>query len=653
MVDPHRESQRDKFRGLGIEIGSEATQRAAILLERLDLSDLDLMTIRDLVQIGEKSEDGCLIGMLGLLFAGLGQGSLCIWLQRDQVLNSVLPADDPLAMKLVNGFMRRLNDGDYDDLIERAGSDSLKPMVLDDTTGRQLLYFQKFHYHERRLKQRLEAFLAHKGDRSLSDDSIQAIIDDLFRDGAVLRKGTGNLPIRRDPDQVSAIQAALTAPLLIISGGPGTGKTSLLVNMLRALVRSGTDPSRILLAAPTGRAAQRMSETLGGSLATITNPDNADRHLFHLRGSTLHKLLVYRPRTGDFLYGPGRPIPADVIVVDEVSMVDVVMMDRLFQATDPERTRVILMGDKDQLPSVEAGSVLADLSPTADNPLSNYVVLLHNVYRSGGQLLELAQAINAGHPVPLIPVSFYEALNLEDGRWAFVAAEGGGTLGRRIDQWVWYQYIQVPKGHAQNYVDIVHRLSRLKNPIPAIDHSQHSELIDRLLSIAFRCRILTVHRHGTTGSGWINDRIALALRQILDPGSNIGLRMFNGALIMVIRNDYRRDLYNGDLGVVIFNEEEGLYYVYFKHTSGIVAFPVSGLPDWDLAFATTVHKSQGSEFEDTLLFLPDDPEHRLLSREILYTAATRASRRLIVHGKQAAFEVARMRKIERQSGLMF
>ena len=206
--------------------------------------------------------------------------------------------------------------------------------------------------------------------------------------------------------------------MLVVSGGPGTGKTSLLVNMLRAMVKTGTDPSRIVLAAPTGRAAQRMTESLVASLATIVDPDENDRGLGRLSGSTLHKLLVYSSRTGGFLYGSRRPIPADVIAVDEVSMVDVVMMDRLFQAIDPQRTRVILLGDKDQLPSVEAGSVLADMSPDAGSAFAQHFVVLKNVYRSAGKLLDLAQAINAGHPVPLRPMDFDQTLTLNAGGWA-------------------------------------------------------------------------------------------------------------------------------------------------------------------------------------------------------------------------------------------
>jgi exodeoxyribonuclease V alpha subunit len=651
MVDRLKATPRERLRRYGIAAGSKDADGLAILFEGLELSELDLMTIRDLARYGPASGDDCLTGILGLMFAALNEGSLCLCLDRNPQPEMVMATGAPAVTGLMTDFVRRLNDGRYDSLIDWAGSGGFKPMVLDETAGRLRLYFQKFYYHERRLKQRLNAFLLQPAARRLTEATIQAVIDDLFRDGAVIRKGAEGSPIVRDPFQIDAIRAALTAPLLVVSGGPGTGKTSLLVNILRAMVRTGTDPSRILLAAPTGRAAQRMTEALTANLAGIADPDSSDLRLGRLSGSTLHRLLVFRSHREGFLYGERRPIPAEVIAVDEVSMVDVVMMDRLFQAIDPARTRVLLFGDKDQLPSVEAGSVLADLNPAAGSALANHFVVLRNVYRSTGQLLELAQTINAGRPVHLKPMGFDRALMLEDGCWAFVAAESESVMDRHLDRWVLNQYVRPKKGDNDSYVDLLHQLDRLVNPSATMDAEQQPALLNRIFSFASRCRILTVLRHGRSGARWINARIAAGLRQILDPGSHPDNPLFNGALIMITRNDYTRNLYNGDVGVVL-RQPDGIYQACFKCSGQVAVFPASGLADWDLAFAMTVHKSQGSEFDDTLLFLPEDPEHRLLTREIIYTAATRASRRLIVYGTAAAFQTALKRKIQRQSGLM-
>jgi ATP-dependent exoDNAse (exonuclease V) alpha subunit len=336
-------------------------------------------------------------------------------------------------------------------------------------------------------------------------------------------------PILRDDRQVEAIRAALSAPLLVVSGGPGTGKTSLLVNMLRALVRTGTEPSRILLAAPTGRAAMRMSEALTDSLRTVLAPDDGDRALGRLQGATLHKLLVYRGRTADFYHNRHRPFEADVIAVDEVSMVDVILMDRFFQAIDPKRTRVILIGDKD-----------------------------HHHY---------------------------------------VARRGK---------------------HTESYVGQVRRFNRLEGDSLPGETQDSVRRMEALFAIAHRCRILSPLRRGQRGTQWLNRLIAAELRPLLDPGIDSESDVFNGALIMITRNDYQRELFNGDVGVVTLHPS-GMYQATFRRHDRLVTFPISGLPDWDLAFAMTVHKSQGAEFEDIwLLFarrrsepLAADPGDRL------------------------------------------
>jgi exodeoxyribonuclease V alpha subunit len=366
----------------------------AILFEQLALSNLDQMTIADLLRHAPEPGDTGLAMILALMFAALGEGSLCLSLDRQDLLQEMGKGADAGICARVAEFIGRMDQGQYDGLIDRTGQGAFKPLVLDDASEQRLLYFQKFYYHEQRLKQRLKLLLSPQAGIFIPDQqTITRVIDDLYHDRRVIRKGEGRAPIVRDRFQIDAIRAALITPLLVISGGPGTGKTSLLVNILRALVRTGIDPKRILLAAPTGRAAQRMTEALHANLATIAELENDEQRLGQLSGSTLHKLLIYRGRTGGFRYGQRRPLPADVIAVDEVSMVDVVMMDHLFQAIDPKRTRVILIGDKDQLPSVEAGSVLADISAAAHSTMADHLVVLHHVYRSAGHLLALAPKI--------------------------------------------------------------------------------------------------------------------------------------------------------------------------------------------------------------------------------------------------------------------
>ncbi len=654
MVSPSAVSMRERLQRFDIEIGQEGLGKiVAALFEGLDLSDLDIMAIRDLVHLGAKPADVHLMVILGLMFAVLEEGSVCLDLNRDHLLRRPSVKPDQVLMDLIDGFIRRLDEGCYEDLINRFGDGSSLPLVLDASTGRRLLYFQKFHHHERQLKRRLSDFSNTAPTHRLSADLIREVIDGLYREDAVIRNGVGGIPIIRDPYQVEAIRAAMTSSLLVVSGGPGTGKTSLLVNMLRALVRTGTNPTGILLAAPTGRAAQRMSEALAASLASITAPDDRDRPLGQLRGSTLHRLLVYNRRRGGFAYHRRRPIRAEVIAVDEVSMVDVVMMDRLFQAVDPLRSRVILIGDKDQLPSVEAGSVMADMRPRGESRIDANFVELRNVYRSAGRLRELAKAINAGRLVALEAATFGNALDISSGEWALVEPVDGGLADRHLSLWIKRNYLESKATPATSYVDGIHQLQRLEHDASTDGEATRSRLLDLLFEAAHGCRILTVVRHGKAGAQWINTRIAARLRMVLDPGSNPDSGLFNGAMIMITRNDYERGLFNGDVGLVVRYPADGLYQAYFRRSGAYVAFPVSGLTHWELAFAMTVHKSQGSEFENTLLLLPTDPHHRLLTREIVYTAATRASQRLIIYGSTEVLQRSLERKIERQSGLVY
>ena len=619
--------------------------RLSMLSEQLGLTDLDRMTIDDLLRHAKSAVDPGLTVILALMFAALSQGSLCLALDR-RPLDQAIAKDAALHDQIAQ-FICRLDQGAYDHLIDRKANGDFKPLVLDSRSGQRLLYFQKFHYHEQRLKQRLKMMLAPRQKKAIPDGrTITRIIDGLYQEKRVIRKSAGSAPIDKDTDQINAIRAALTHSLLVISGGPGTGKTSLLTNILRALVQTGTDPGRILLAAPTGRAAQRMTEALHVNLASVGQLDPDEQRLDQLVGSTLHKLLIYSRYRGGFLYNEHNRLAADVIAVDEVSMVDVVMMDHLFQAIDPLLTKVILIGDKDQLPSVEAGSVLADISAAANPAMADHLVELRRVYRSAGKLLDLAQSINAGTSVGLQSVEFSAAVDQPAGNWSFVAATDIGQLNRHVDRWTWHHFFLPPDDHPYGYVDGVNQLAAL-----AVDSKAYAQGIDQLFGFIHRCRILTVLRHGPAGVRWINNRIANALKSHLDPDTSPHSQLFNGAMIMITRNDYDRKLFNGDVGMVLRQPDGGGYRAWFRRGNGVASFPASGLTDWELAFAMTVHKSQGSEFDDTLLILPEDSNHRLLTREIIYTAATRASKRLIIYGTQTAFLTALQRKIYRQSGL--
>jgi exodeoxyribonuclease V alpha subunit len=341
------------------------------------------------------------------------------------------------------------------------------------------------------------------------------------------------------------------------------------------------------------------------------------------------------------------------VVIDEVSMVDVVMLDKFLQAIDPEQTKLILLGDKNQLPSVEAGAVFAEMIPdgTRAARFEDRFVVLQKVYRSGTNLLELANQANQGSFPPFKAVAFDKALSQGSDHWAFVNAESFGQWQEHLHQWVDVQYLSPMSGGEQSYAALITRAGEM-----TADNITSSEagrsLLGLIFSVVERARILSFLRNGMYGCTVINDVIANQLINYFDPSARRQSDGFSGALVIITRNDYSKELFNGDVGVIIKDAHEA-YRAFFHRSGTYISFPVNLLPSWEFAFAMTVHKSQGSEFDDVLLVLPDDENHRLLTREIVYTGITRAKKRVLLYGSQPALNTALQRKIQRQSGLMW
>ena len=632
----------------------EGADKAAIapFIRRFELSLLDYMTIRDLVEYGECRGDLPLVVVLMALFARLQEGSLCLNLDQEDFLNH-LPSDDRKAARaLFNDFLSGLAAGRYQKLITQNGGEYF-PLILDDTSGSDLLYFQKFHVHEKRLKDRVETFLQAAASIPLQDQKVEALIDEIYADRKAIRVGADDAPIARDPEQIEAIQLALKVQFSIISGGPGTGKTSLMVNILRCLVREGIPVSGITLGAPTGRAAQRMTETVQKNIASIREPSSDDSALLDLKGSTLHKILGYRSYQDEFYYRESNPLRSEVVVIDEVSMVDVVMLDKFLQAIDPAQTKLILLGDKNQLPSVEAGAVLAEMIPDGMRAarFKDRFVVLQKVYRSGTNLLELANQTNQGSFPPFKTAAFDTALSQAPDQWAFVNAESFSQWRNHLHQWVYIQYLSPTSGGEESYAALINRAGEMADDNIA-SSVEGIFLLDQIFAVIERARILSFLRKGMYGCAVINEIIAKHLTRFLDPSANWPVDGFAGALVIITRNDYSKELFNGDVGVIIRDAHDA--YRAFFHRSGLyISFPVNLLPSWELAFAMTVHKSQGSEFDDVLLVLPDDENHRLLTREIVYTGISRAKKRVLFYGSRPVLNTALQRKIRRQSGLMW
>ena len=617
-----------------------------------ELSALDFMTIRDLCELGGYQNDLPLFAVLTAMFSTLQEGSLCLNIDKNSLSDKLqLFMESKKAKQISAQFLSGFAENRYNNLISK-NIDTYLPLIAYESKEKKLLYFQKFFFHESRLKHRLKAFLRTRESCKLSGKKEKEILKEIFSDNLAIRVSKQGTPVEKDQDQVKALRLALGSQFAIISGGPGTGKTSVMVNILRCFVRAGIEPRQIILAAPTGRAAQRMTEAIHSQINSIKIPCPEDIELLNLTGSTLHRILRYKTYSHDFHYRDTNPLPASVVIIDEVSMVDVVMMERFLSAIDPAKTRLVLLGDKDQLPSVEAGAVFAEMIPdeTKDSIFKNRLIVLKKVYRSGANLLHLAKQINQGKCPEYSPVSLGSALLLKQDSWSFVLPDDNiNKWKKQLRLWVEHHYLGRINKDNKSYKELI--LEAVKLDADSLASSGDGrDILSRIFSGIEKARILTLLRKGVYGCSWINRIIAQYLSFELDPLTRIRKDIFAGAIIMITQNDYSKKLFNGDVGVAIKNID-GNYRVFFKRFGSHIFFDMDFLPKWEPGFAVTVHKSQGTEFDDVLLVLPDNEKHRLLTREIIYTGFTRAKKRVILYGIEPAFKTALQRKIERKSGL--
>jgi exodeoxyribonuclease V alpha subunit len=384
--------------------------------------------------------------------------------------------------------------------------------------------------------------------------------------------------------------------LLIISGGPGTGKTTQVTGKLAEFIAQGIAPQRILLAAPTGKAAMRMQESIRATRQreniTCPMPEQA---------STLHRLLGFLPNRVGFRHHAHNPLPAEVVIVDEASMIDISMMTHLFEAVPPH-AKLILLGDKDQLASVETGSIFRDLC--SGDALAQQMLLLQTSYRftDTDGIGQLAQAIRAADEIRLLEV-------LESAEFAEVSLdESGAGLNAEGLREGWAAYVAAVK----------------------------TGELEAIFTAFNDLRILTPLRQGRQGVEALNAWVDGVMQRLLPVHEGAQRPWYVGRPVMVTQNDYRQNLFNGDIGIVLPNETGELRVWFPAGAAGEYrAVAPIRLPAHETAWAMTIHKSQGSEFTRVLLILPEADDLPLLGRELLYTAVTRAKQGIHILASRA------------------
>jgi exodeoxyribonuclease V alpha subunit len=553
------------------------------------------------------------------------------------------------------------------------GPEAYRPLIIDH----DCLYIQKLHVLEARvgkdLRERILSEAVTPGLGTAVEKpaiSVENALREVFESPP-----SGSLgKIELDDEQKEAVCRALSGRITVISGRPGSGKTSIVASVLRVLARVGSPPlESIALASPTGKAADRMRQSIESHLQAITNPGKADSRLAEAcpPSSTLHRLLGYSPGQDRFWHNEHNPLAEQLVIVDESSMIDLAMMDRLLRAMRPE-ARLVLLGDADQLPSIDAGAVLRDLCQAGLTNERGRVVKLKKSYRareensSGKRILAVADAINKGSS----PETSGDNDGGDDGEEAMVVKKQVAEL-----RFAGVEHL-LPGDEAQRLAFYAKWRDRLRESLPSLDErlskvyisgpsgfdAETSENLRVIHAHYERFRILCVTRvtAGGTGSTAVNEWFHRQWIDTLRRKSElvVNSNFLVGEPVLVTRNNYNLRLYNGDSGLVLqvataaeTRHRTAEPMAVFPRGGGFVAFPLEALRGrLDLAWATTVHKAQGSEYEDVAIILPE-VHLRPLTRELLYTAVTRAKNSVVIIGSEEVLSSGITRSMDRASGL--
>ena len=528
--------------------------------------------------------------------------------------------------------------GDRDEVARLlAGLGELAPLVGRPGDYRPFIVDGDHLYHER--DHRLEVRLAAQLGSRLRAPEIAIAPADVRAALAAAADPAGR---RWTPPQLAAIEAALRRSLTVITGGPGSGKTAVIGAIVRAAAALGIVAADVAIAAPTGKAANRIAELLPPGSPVP---------------STLHRLLGYgdgraTTRGGAFRRHENRPLPHALVVVDEASMVGLRLMEQLGRALRPD-TRLVLVGDAEQLPAVEAGGVLGELAPVAMRLDGSH--RMDPADPAGAAVLEAARALAAGALPPRAPVVATPAELPGSGLACLDPDAGSASAARLVAAFVehWYAARLAPAIAAAGDAARPFRLRADGGPgLEPDDEAIAGALLDQHR----RFRILTVTRRGRTGAERINAALARRFAGARAAGpAAAGAELAPGTPVLMTQNDYDRGLYNGDQGLVLRVAGPGgaspRLCAVFPRAGTLALFPLPSLRGaLEIAYASTVHKAQGSELDHAALLLPET-DLPLLTRALVYTAVTRVRRSIVVVGRRALLAAAIARPAARSSGL--
>ena len=528
------------------------------------------------------------------------------------------------------------------------------PLILDKK-GR--LYLYRYFEYERILVDIIKK-RANKVYESIDESLLTAGLSRLFQNSddhsmdsifSTNQKNLEKITNLTEPDwQKIAAITAIYRNLCVISGCPGTGKTSTVIKILALLIEQAKDNClHIALAAPTGKAAARLKESIRSSKDNLRISDDV-RKFIPDEVTTIHRLLGTIIGSSRFRYNSENKLPIDIIIVDESSMIDLPLMVKLFLAI-PDEARIILLGDKDQLASVEAGAVLADIcgnmegqtfSPTFVNTIKKIagdISLDENNLKSHklcDSIIQLEKSYRFASSSGIYLLS--RSVNEGDGKKAL------SLSGNNIYSDISWKKLPSPKSLEKALGELV-----IEGNFDYLQTNNPKEALIKFNRFAILCAL----RQGPYGVKKVCALIEKALKSIGFIKSHG--QWYRGQPILITKNDYQLGLFNGDIGIIMEDKlTKGSLMAYFPKVDGTYRKIIPArLPEYELAYALTVHKSQGSEFDKVVLIIPDR-DTKILTRELIYTGITRAKEKVEIWGNEDIFISATSRRIVRQSGLM-
>ncbi len=599
------------------------------LLQDIDIQFADLLNVLS----GKAASDELALAAALVSNTTAGDKHICL----DLAAGAGRPLADlfPEAPEKIPPGLQRIRTPDTDAWIDKLHASPVvgspgnyRPLVLDD---KNRLYLYRYWHYEHQLATAIRK-RAGAARTPVDKDVLQAGIERYF-------PASGQTP----DWQKAAAFAAVTGNFCVISGGPGTGKTHTVTHILALLLEQ--DPSlRIAVCAPTGKAAARIQESIKKARQTLACPPELMSGIPE-EAVTIHRLLGVRRDSPYFYHDHKNPLLLDVLIVDEASMVSLALMTKLVRAA-AEGCRIILLGDKNQLASVEAGAVLGDICAAADTTGFSKTFCKQYAAATAETLPPGSSADGAALSDCMVALKF---------SYRFDEASAIGAVSRAVNS-----------GDAAAALKLIQRdvsgtiartplpeAAEMENRLKTILEAGYEEMfLARSVPDAFYAfetfRILCSHRQGIYGVEGINRLLETLLqkRGLIDSDKPY----YPGRPIMINRNDYSLGLYNGDIGIVRADENGKIRTWFPDRAGGFRALSPTRLPSHETVYAMTIHKSQGSEFNRILMVLPAAVSP-IFTRELIYTGITRARRQVEIWANDDIFETAVKARVERRSGL--